>query len=199
MLSIAHSRRAIANAVKLQTDRSLHFCLAITNPEILAYVAAGTIFLVFSSVFILYGCPSMIFWAYASPTPGSATSCSFVAEFKSINSAAGAAAFDPNSTLPAHPLPYSFFLTARFWVALPWWRIKRCFRHQVLLGGQQPRRRLVSLMVCSFSSCSPPYLAKNRPMKPTRKYFTVGNPAQIRRVVPKTISLKAELGIRSLG
>src|SRR2546426_1090957 len=33
----------------------------------------------------LYGRPSMIFWAYASPTPGRATSCSFVAEFRSMS------------------------------------------------------------------------------------------------------------------
>src|SRR5262245_60240093 len=64
-----------------------HFCFAITSPAILLYVAAGTIFFVLRSVFILYGRPSMIFWEYASPIPGNVSSCSLVAEFRSINSA----------------------------------------------------------------------------------------------------------------
>src|SRR5262249_48383408 len=60
----------------------------ITSPAILLYVAAGMIFFVFRSVFCLYGRPSMIFWEYASPMPGNVSSCSLVAEFRSIKSAA---------------------------------------------------------------------------------------------------------------
>jgi hypothetical protein len=56
--------------------------------RILVYVADGMTFFVTRSVFVLYGLPSMIFWEYASPIPGSALSCAFVAELISTRLAA---------------------------------------------------------------------------------------------------------------
>jgi hypothetical protein len=53
----------------------------------LVYVAAGMVFLLLSSDFALYGRPAMLLSAYASPIPGSAASCSIVAELMSTNSA----------------------------------------------------------------------------------------------------------------
>ena len=46
----------------------------MTSLLILEYVAAGTMFLLFNCVLLAYGRPSMIFWAYTSPTPGRALS-----------------------------------------------------------------------------------------------------------------------------
>src|SRR5215469_15501502 len=63
---------------------------AIILSAILSYVALGIIPLVTSWFFALYGRPSMIRFAYASPIPGSVFSWSAVAELMSIRSAAGA-------------------------------------------------------------------------------------------------------------
>src|SRR5262245_50932220 len=53
-----------------------YFCLATIWFLILSYVACGTIFFLVRSSFRAYGRPSTIFFAYASPMPGSALSSS---------------------------------------------------------------------------------------------------------------------------
>src|SRR5262245_36108171 len=53
-----------------------YFCLATIWFLILSYVACGTIFFLVRSSLRAYGRPSTIFFAYASPIPGSALSSS---------------------------------------------------------------------------------------------------------------------------
>src|SRR5262249_33031484 len=94
-------------------------CFAITLLAILLYVAWGMIFLLVSSVFILYGRPSMIFWAYASPMPGRAINSSLEAEFKSTNSAVLSAAGVPASFFAPVALGFSAgFVGAFVWAKL---------------------------------------------------------------------------------
>ena len=66
-------------------------CLATISFSIFLYSDSDTIFLAFKSLLALYGRPSMIFWAYASPMPGNAASCSLVAVLTSTICFAAAA------------------------------------------------------------------------------------------------------------